>query len=536
MEADNSEKNIIIQKEQNEQINKIIPLINNKENNLEIILMEKDKEIINLSENISKLNKDLENISNELKDKDMEISTLKSDISTINNEKKLYEEELQNNQAEIAKLTNIIKEKDKKIEELNSNNDLSNKKYINLIEDQKNETIKMSEQCLKLQNEINELNAKLMKKDRDFINLENILYKSREKDNQIFILKKDIKEKENSLKEIQNKLISANNELQTSKNFKTERMKQFYSYSNTNNNSNSKIISFVVNKIQNLILFVDSDNNFDESNKDLIDNIVELKEDYVLYDLLEQNISILKSKIFNKYNKILKENKENNNKYQILMNKNEELKKNLLQMKNSCNEQNEYLKQNINQLQNSLQLKEEEIKKLNNKNSSALSQNLFNKLYSKIITKLSKNYLKDINLDYQISDKNDETKINDILNIIDFLVEKLNNLNNFIKEYESYKIKVNDVINNKLNKSNVKNDEVSELKNNIQELNTLLIQSNNYLSKTREENSLLKKRILNLEKSINMISKNNLKRNNESNYLMTYNNDNNYRSNPFLED
>ena len=414
MEADNSEKNIIIQKEQNEQINKIIPLINNKENNLEIILMEKDKEIINLSENISKLNKDLENISNELKDKYMEISTLKSDISTINNEKKLYEEELQNNQAEIAKLTNIIKEKDKKIEELNSNNDLSNKKYINLIEDQKNETIKMSEQCLKLQNGINELNAKLMKKDRDFINLENILYKSREKDNQIFILKKDIKEKENSLKEIQNKLISANNELQTSKNFKTERMKQFYSYSNTNNNSNSKIISFVVNKIQNLILFVDSDNNFDESNKDLIDNIVELKEDYVLYDLLEQNISILK--------------------------------------------------------------------------------------------------------------------------IIDFLVEKLNNLNNFVKEYESYKIKVNDVINNKLNKSNVKNDEVSELKNNIQELNTLLIQSNNYLSKTREENSLLKKRILNLEKSINMISKNNLKRNNESNYLLTYNNDNNYRNNPFLED
>ena len=47
---------------------------------------------------------------------------------------------------------------------------------------------------------------------------------------------------------------------------------------------------------------------------------------------------------------------------------------------------------------------------------------------------------------------------------------------------------------------------------------------------------ILKKRILNLEKSINMISKNNLKRNNESNYLMTYNNDNNYRSNPFLED
>lgn len=534
MESEHSEKIINIKNDKTEQISKMIPLINKKENNLELILMEKDKEIINLSEKNAKLNLELENISNELKNKNMEISTLNTDIISINNEKKLLEEEIKKNQDEILKMTNAIKEKNKIIETLNSNSDINNKKYLNLLEEQKNETNNISEKYLKLQKEIYALNTKLIQKDRDIMNLENIICKNREKDNQIFILKKDIKEKDNSIKDIQNKLISVNNELQSSKNFNDERMKQLYQLNNINKNSNN-IISFVVNKIQNLILFVDSNNNFDEFNKNTTENIVELKEDFVLYDLLDQNISILKNKIFGKYNKILKQNKENNKKYQILKNKNEDLTKNLEQIKKNYNE-------DINQLQNNLQTKEEEIKILNNKisensknSTGSLSPIIFNKFYSKIISKLSKNYLKDINLDENYLDKNNEKKMNDVLNIIDFLVEKLNNLNNFVKEYESYKIKVNEVINQKLNKSNEQSDEINELNNNIQELNVLLNKSNNFLNKSREENALLKKRILNLEKSINMISRNNLKINNESNYLLTYTNDNN-RRNPFMED
>ena len=543
MELGNHEKESNNQKDQNENINKILPIINKKENNLEIILMEKDKEIINLSEKNSQLNLNLENISNELKNKNMEISTLKSDIQSLNNEKKLYEEEIQKYQEEISKLNNTINEKDRKIEEFNSSNDLINKKYMDLLEEQKNETNKLAENSLKLQKEINELNTKLVRKNRDITNLENIICKNREKDNQLFILKKDLNEKENLIKEFQNKLIIANNDLQTSKNFNEERLKQIYIH-NINDKDN-EIISFVVNKIQNLILFIDTDKNFDSNKENINENMVEIKEDCILYDLLDQNISILKNKIFNKYNSILRQNKEMNSKCRLQKIKNEELLKTLNQIKNNHNETIGILSKKFNQMQNNSQNKEDEIKKLNRKISDlsnytfeSIPKDIFNNFYSNIISKLDKEYLSEFNLDENFLEQDTQTKMNNILNIIDLLVEKIKSLNHFVEEYDAYKIKVNEIINKKMNLSNEQNDEIKDLKNNIQELNILLSQSNNYLNKTRKENSLLKNRILKLENSINMISKNNLikNNNNDSGYLLTYNNDNNRKGNPFLED
>ena len=543
MELGNHEKESNNQKDQNENINKILPIINKKENNLEIILMEKDKEIIKLSEKNSQLNLNLENISNELKNKNMEISTLKSDIQSLNNEKKLYEEEIQKYQEEISKLNNTINEKDRKIEEFNSSNDLINKKYMDLLEEQKNETNKLAENSLKLQKEINELNTKLVRKNRDITNLENIICKNREKDNQLFILKKDLNEKENLIKEFQNKLIIANNDLQTSKNFNEERLKQIYIH-NINDKDN-EIISFVVNKIQNLILFIDTDKNFDLNKENINENMVEIKEDCILYDLLDQNISILKNKIFNKYNSILRQNKEMNSKCRLQKIKNEELLKTLNQIKNNHNETIGILSKKFNQMQNNSQNKEDEIKKLNRKISDlsnytfeSIPKDIFNNFYSNIISKLDKEYLSEFNLDENFLEQDTQTKMNNILNIIDLLVEKIKSLNHFVEEYDAYKIKVNEIINKKMNLSNEQNDEIKDLKNNIQELNILLSQSNNYLNKTRKENSLLKNRILKLENSINMISKNNLikNNNNDSGYLLTYNNDNNRKGNPFLED
>ena len=543
MELGNHEKESNNQKDQNENINKILPIINKKENNLEIILMEKDKEIIKLSEKNSQLNLNLENISNELKNKNMEISTLKSDIQSLNNEKKLYEEEIQKYQEEISKLNNTINEKNRKIEEFNSSNDLINKKYMDLLEEQKNETNKLAENSLKLQKEINELNTKLVRKNRDITNLENIICKNREKDNQLFILKKDLNEKENLIKEFQNKLIIANNDLQTSKNFNEERLKQIYIH-NINDKDN-EIISFVVNKIQNLILFIDTDKNFDSNKENINENMVEIKEDCILYDLLDQNISILKNKIFNKYNSILRQNKEMNSKCRLQKIKNEELLKSLNQIKNNHNETIGILSKKFNQMQNNSQNKEDEIKKLNRKISDlsnytfeSVPKDIFNNFYSNIISKLDKEYLNEFNLDENYLEEDTQTKMNNILNIIDLLVEKIKSLNHFVEEYDAYKIKVNEIINKKMNFSNEQNDEIKDLKNNIQELNILLSQSNNYLNKTRKENSLLKNRILKLENSINMISKNNLikNNNNDSGYLLTYNNDNNRKGNPFLED
>ena len=535
MDLKNQEKNINSNKDAH--FKKILPMINKKENNLEIILMEKDKEIINISEKNAQLNLTIENLSNELKNKNLEISTLKSDITSLNNEKKLCEEEIKKDLDEITKLNDIIKEKNKIIEEFNSNKNINDKKYFTLLEEQKNETNNIAEKNLKLQNEIYELNAKLIKKDRDINNLENIICKNREKDSQMLILKKDLVEKEKLIKDFQNKLIIANNDLKTSQNFNEERMKQFYNHNNNNNNKSSDIFSFVINKIQNIILFLDSKENFDKKNMNSEENIVEIKENYILYDLLEQNISILKSKIKNKYNYILKKNEESKNKIHVFKNKNEELVLTLQKIKNSYNQKLEDLSQKNNLLEKNLESKNEEMKKLNLElTSKTLSKNEFNNFYNNIISKLSKEYLKEINLGENISGEKNEIKMENILNIIDFLNDKIKNLNKFVKEYDEYKVKVNNIINQKLNKSNEQIDEVKELQNNIQELNALLNQSNIYLNKTRNENKQLKKRILNLEKAINMISRNNISRINESKYLLTYNNDNNRNLNIFLEE
>ena len=507
MDLKNKEKNININTEE-EHFKKILPIINKKENNLEIILMEKDKELINISEKNAQLNLTIENISNELKNKKLEISTLKSDITTINNEKKLLEEEIKKNLDEITKLNDIMKEKNKIIEEMNSNKEINNKKYMSLLEEQKNETNKMAENNLKLQNEIYELNTKLIKKDRDINNLENIICKNREKDSQMLILKKDLIEKEKLIKDFQNKLIIANNDLKTSQNFNEERMKQFYNH-NKNNNKSSDIFSFVINKIQNIILFLDSKENFDNKNINSEDN----------------------------YNFILKQNEENKNKLQIIKKKNEELILTLQKVKNNYNQKLEDLSQKINKLEQSLQSKNDEIKQMNLElKSGTLSKDIFNNFYNNIVSKLNKEYLKEINIGEKKLGEQNEIKMDNILNIIDFLNEKIKNLNKFVKEYDEYKVKVNNIINQKFNKSNEQIEDVKELQNNIQELNALLNQSNIYLNKTRNENKQLKKRILNLEKAINMISRNNISKNNESKYLLTYNNDNNRNFNILLEE
>ena len=60
-----------------------------KSKNIDICLMEKDKEIINLSNQISTLKNNAERLQKIIKEKDMEINSLKSDILSINNDQKI---------------------------------------------------------------------------------------------------------------------------------------------------------------------------------------------------------------------------------------------------------------------------------------------------------------------------------------------------------------------------------------------------------------------------------------------------------------
>ena len=489
--------------------------IKNK-NKIELILMEKDKEIMNLTYMNKNLNEKIETLFNEIKNKDLEISSLKIDNNSLNNDKKLFDQEIEKYQKNIIELNKTIQNKNNEIEEIISKNNISSKKFDDIILTQKNEYNQLLKDFNIIQKDLNSLNAKIIMKDKIINKLENDIYKSKEKNNRLILLNKEIKEKNDIINNLQTKIGFINKELRVSKSCNEEKIQNF---EKIEKNEKNDIFSFFVEKIQNLVVFLENDKNFLKSeNFNLNNKLIEIKEGFVLNDLLEQNILILKHKIFNRYNNIIKQN----NQYKKIYKKQENKIK-----------QNEQIIKQINQ---SLENKNNEIKHLNNKineinkhASGLITQNKFNDFYRNFISKINKNILKEYHNNKNIIDFNDlnvnnnnDDKIINILDIIYFMNKKINHLNNFVKEYELYKIKVNKIINQNLNRSNGQNNEIKELKNNIKDLGELLEQSNIYLKQSREENDLLKTRNLNLEKTINMISKNNtmtISQNNKENLL-----------------
>ena len=501
--------------------------IKNK-NKIEFILMEKDKEIMNLTYMNKNLNEKIETLLNEIKNKDLEISSLKIDNNSLNNDKKLFDQEIEKYQKNIIELNKTIQNKNNEIEEIISKNNISSKKFDDIILTQKNEYNQLLKDFNIIQKDLNSLNAKIIMKDKIINKLEIDIYKSKEKNNRLILLNKEIKEKNDIINKLQTKIGFINKELRVSKSCNEEKIQNF---DKIDKNERNGIFSFFVEKIQNLVIFLENDKNFEKSeNFNLNNKLIEIKEGFVLNDLLEQNILILKHKIFNRYNNIIKQNNE----YKKIYKKQENKIK-----------QNEQIIKQINQ---SLENKNNEIKHLNNKlneinkNASGLiTQNKFNDFYRNFISKINKNILKEYHNNKNLNEFNDlngnnnDEKIINILDIIYFMNKKINHLNNFVKEYEHYKIKVNKIINQNLNRSNGQNNEIKELKNNIKDLGELLEQSNIYLKQSREENDLLKTRNLNLEKTINMISKNNtmtISQNNKENLL----NNNINNTFPFLEE
>ena len=532
----------IKEKENSTKINSFIPSKIKNNNNIEFMLMEKDKKIIELSNINKNLNEKIEALSIEIKNKNIEISSLKEDINSYNNDKKIFEQEISNYQKEISNLNRIIQEKNKKMEEIVSKNNISEKKMNALIDTQKNEYNEMSKDYQKMQNVLVVLNNKILSKDKIIDKLENTINKNKEKNSKIIILNKEIKEKNDLINNLQLKLGNISNELKISKSCDDENINKLY---NNDNNEKNSIISFVIEKIQDLILYVDDDNNFGNNTNNLNDKIIEIKEDFILYDLIEQNILLLKNKIYNKYNNIIIQNKEYKNLNQLKDNKISELSNYLEQLKGNNQNKNKSNELIINQMQQTIKNRDLEINKLNKKifefkanNSYLITENQFNDFYNNFLSKINENNLREFNLrNYTNINDSYEGKLKNIINIIDFMNKKIKHLNNFVKEYENYKNKVNKIINQNLNRSNGQNSEIKELKSTIKDLNDLLEQSNIYLKQSRNENELLKKRNLNLEKTINMISKNNtltISNSNKEN-LLNNNNANDINIYPPLE-
>ena len=493
-------------------------------NTIECILMEKDKEIINLSSQIKTLNTNIDTLTNSIKNKDLEISLLKADLETFNNEKKIFEEEKEKYQKEICDLQKLIEEKNNKIEEITLNNNISKEKLNDILLSKNNEYNELNNEYYKIHNDLNLLNNKLILKDSIINKLENTIYKSKEKSNKFILLNKEIEEKNELIKNLQIKIANMNNELILSKNLNEDNVKR---YNDIEKGERNKIFTFFIGKIQNLIIFLENDKNFDSPDK-ICEKMVEIKEGFIFYDLLEQNILLLKNKIINKYNGIIMQNNE----YKKVINK----QKNQIKKLSLDFEQTKKFSINknydlIDKLNKNISESYEEVNILSNKKPNTtkeinghMSENNFNEFYKNALSKVNKAYLKEFNLanyrNIQLLTVDEKSK--NIINIIDCLNDKINHLNSFVKEYENYKNKINKIINQNLSRSNGQNNEILELKNTIKDLNELLDQSNIYLKQSRKENDILKRRNLNLEKAINMISENNtmmVSQNNKDNLL-----------------
>ena len=98
--------------------------------------MEKDKEIINLSNQISTLKNNAERLQKIIKEKDMEINSLKSDILSINNDQKIKEDENIILKGKINSLLQELTNRKKEMELISSNN-IGNMKNISQAFDTK---------------------------------------------------------------------------------------------------------------------------------------------------------------------------------------------------------------------------------------------------------------------------------------------------------------------------------------------------------------------------------------------------------------
>ena len=463
--------------------------ISNNTWNIDMILLDKDKEIINLSKINRDLNKKINQINNNIENKDMDILTLKTEISSLELEKKSHISKIDKLNEKIKNLLNELNKRDeqiksisistdKKLEEINSafNNHLID--YSNVLFQSQN-----------LEREVSDLNIKLQDRENKISNFQKII---------------------SDLKNENEKILSDNNQ----ENINGKKNIVDYTISNTENitliskslNKNDikeKNIETILreNNILNLIQFLKIQNEKMENFliKNQKNNSIEKRKsngfgDSNNIETLKNNFEILLKKIIEfKYNpQFITLNKENSS--EIISNKINESELENTQL-------NSYLiklKENINQLC------EQYINNFNN----FINQNIPVMFDNISIPEI------------KILDEPIEN-LKNMINYQDFLFNLL--INKPISNLISPKKTENGDKNNDLfdisQSNNSNNSEKIELKNKLTIISDLLQESNKCLAKSQEENKELLERNQALELKINMMNINSLENKNSSNNI-----------------
>ena len=180
-----------------------------KSKNIDLCLMEKDKEIINLSNQTTSLKNNIERLQKIIKEKDMEINTLKSDILSINNDQKLKEDENIILKGKINSLIQELTNKKKEIELISTNN-IGNLKNISQAFDTKMiEYQNLLKNYNEMSNDLNTLNEKLILSEKNIMNQQKVIQDLRNENKKIILLNKDLNEKERIINNLE-KIIKEN--------------------------------------------------------------------------------------------------------------------------------------------------------------------------------------------------------------------------------------------------------------------------------------------------------------------------------------
>ena len=432
-----------------------------KSKNIDICLMEKDKEIINLSNQTTALKNNLEKLQKIIKEKDMEINSLKSDILTINSDQKLKEEENTILKNKINSLLKELQNAKKEIELINSNNKGNIKNISQAFNTKMIEYQNLMKNYNEISGDLNALNEKLFKSERDNLNNQKLIQELRKENKKIILLSKDLIEKNNIIKNLEKNIKGKNDEIleyQKEKKYLNEQIqnqsnKEDFMYktrlnlqeyenaiNDMKNNFNKKIKNqeLIVKEYQNKI------KSYQDNNENLINYIIEQIRQ--VGDNFEKHIP--NSHFPDDIIGIFSKPNENDSKYELirqnfilLSHKLKEFKnkKNaeLIQIKNELNEEKnnqknllnnlQLQKMNKNSIENSIaelkklvELKNDEIKDLNMKINNLIIENtknikninynsnknlninneenkLFNEFFQKFVELVTNFYLENIN-------------------------------------------------------------------------------------------------------------------------------------------
>ncbi|MCQ2819354.1 MAG: hypothetical protein MJ252_18990, partial [archaeon] len=419
--------------------------------NPEIVLMEKDKQIITLTKLSKDLNNQVESLTKLIQAKDYEMLNLKTEIASLQSDNKISAETIEKLNGKVKEIKEISDKKDNEILLEQQKNEEKFKDIQNTFSNHIQDYEKIVQQSQNLEKEAEVLRAQCIQKDNQISYLEQIVIELKRENKKIILLNKTIQEKDsliiNLTKQIEEEK-GINQNLETEKSEINSKL-DFY-MNNKNALFNMPLVNPKIeqnfNNLEDLILnmknnFKNQISDLEKQNKELKKELnLKTKENENIYESVLNQLNSFENQIDNPINSEYDyTNSTNipNNTTNNVYNKNENPKMNLIkkkfdgiinkisEMKNQMGNQFDQSEQQINdlaQVNNELENKIMELQKINESTNYELKS-------MTDTTRQQKNYLE---------------KINEKVDNFNAINEELQNQN---AEYSMFKNEVDDFFN-----------------------------------------------------------------------------------------